>query len=1163
MVLFRRTIIIIFAFILCAVIWYIGPIVAVGKYHPFAAVWIRVFLIAVILFTVFWPITVMIISFLLRYFLKPFKQKPKQKKELDIVTSRFQDTILTLKVSSLTDKKSKLQTIADFITKPYLEDRPWFLMIGAPSVGKTSSLSNSGENFLHSEHYGLEPTSNIGPTDVYNSWISDRAVYFDTNPEWIKLDGQREESVNHIKTFFKLVKKYRDSGLDGILLVIDSEWLRKVSVNELKSYADTLRARLLEITKILAQDLPVSLLITKIDLLPGAKEFMYMFNDEIIDNGFGLSAPPIRIDGRDTDYFDIFSTRYDEWIVKLTDYLLEVLHESLDNQTRSQLFDFVESISSLKKTILSLVEQIFPSHPTGYSGYLHDIWFGSAISLQIGNDEYDTKYLGKLYYPALTRQVESRGILDNLTATKKVKFNRRKAFKYAGIGLLAIVGMFILVMKYSKEVDYISYVAAKFKHTKNIIKEVPLSSKAGDELVYAYEQLGYINSQLNGSQEGHFNFQDDKINPYIEHTFINETLERAYHNHLLKFFWPAVTNYITDQLAKNIKTNSQEVYDTLRMYQMLVKPERRNSEDLINWFMSQWDSFAPSGYTGKDKKIFSFHLKSLFDDKFPDDSPVFNPNNSLVNIAMQKARNTPTTLRVIKKLKDMSLPPNIRDISLSIAAGNNASLMLQHKDGRSVVDMSIPAFYTRGAYHDLFLENIDKTIQSVIEELSWVLNDDLARTSPKLSTIGYKQKLKEDVIQYYLIEFTDQWNKFINNITVRPVKNLEDAAFLSKQLADPSSPIVNFIRFVSRELNLTGTEDGYAGDWFKRTVSGLQQNRKKIIGEISGERTQYRLSPEKLVEDQFRSLLDIGNKIVRVDDLNGNPVSKLFEDVYNLIYPLSLVVKNDPTAPHQEESVFGQIKGRALTLPDPLKSILLDLVDGSQSHAIQEIKTTINNKVTGVFSEICHGTIMSKYPFNKNSQNDISVSDFNRIFAPSGELEHFFKENNIEELIQQQTYGNSQTNYIDPKIARAYNNFLKIKNSFFIGGNELKMTFDVKPVALSSNVFQADLDIDGQKIRYSHGYPTTTRVVWPGPNNGNLIKLTLQTNDGAIKIVNFSGPWALFRFYDKSKVIKSGVGYRVISYVLDGKYSINLEIRSDMSNFPIWDNAIQRFSCPH
>ncbi|MCV2509001.1 MAG: hypothetical protein N4Q32_01005, partial [Neisseriaceae bacterium] len=324
---------------------------------------------------------------------------------------------------------------------------------------------------------------------------------------------------------------------------------------------------------------------------------------------------------------------------------------------------------------------------------------------------------------------------------------------------------------------------------------------------------------------------------------------------------------------------------------------------------------------------------------------------------------------------------------------------------------------------------------------------------------------------------------------------------------------------------------------------------------------QYRLSPEKLVEDQFKSLLNIGNQLVRVDDLNGNPVSKLFEDVYNLIYPLSLVVKSDPTAPNQEESVFGQIKGRALTLPEPLKSILLDLVDGSQSHAIREIKTTINNKVTGVFSGICQETIMSKYPFNKNSQNDISISDFNRIFAPSGELEQFFKENNIEELIQQKTYGNSQRDYIDPKIAKAYNNFLKIKNSYFIGGNEFKMTFDVKPVALSSNVFQADLDIDGQKIRYSHGYPTTTRVVWPGPNKGNLIKLTLQTNDGAIKIKNFSGPWALFRFYDQSKVVKSGVGYRVVSYTLDGKYSINLEIRSNMSNFPIWNNAIQGFSC--
>lgn len=1165
MTFIRRTLLIIFAVLLCILIWWVGPLFTVGfgrNYHPLEPVWIRVVLIVLILSIVLWPLFAIFLSFIFRYITRPFTNSHDKTKNKDRLYTRFYDALATLKRSGINNKKSLFEKFLYIYNKPYINSRPWYLVLGDESSGKTSMIFQSGENFLHSESYGgIGQTASIGDDDQdCNIWISDRAVYVDTSGGWLKNNNVFN---NSIRRFLKLIKRHRRSSkIDGIIICIDASWLKKANITELKNFSEILRVKIKDISNILCNDIPVYFFINKIDLLPGAKEFLYMFNDEIIKHGLGLSAPDIEINGRSLDYFKSFSSRYTEWSKKLSTYLLEILNDTLDDHAREYLFNFIETLGSLRNTLFQIVEQSFPSFPSGYSGYLHDIWYGTTISLKTNDYDQNPKMLGQIFYPAFTRLINTRGFLQKLGIAQK-KWSMETWIAYGSLLIFAIFCIVILISKYIWETDYISYVSEKFKEAKRIVKEVQITNKVSDQLIYAYEQLGYINSQLINMKSAN---RSKSLNPYIEHIFIDRDTKATYHHHLLKFFWPAVENYVTETLSNEIKSGSDEIYNTLRIYQMLAKPEHRSSNEFVNWFVQRWSTFAPNGYTANDKLIFEFHLRELFDGYSKNDTPVIKPNNNLVYQAILKSSELPLTSRIIHRIMELPLPDGIIPVSLVMAAGNNASLMLKLKSNKTVVDNYIPAFYTRAAYKDVFLGNLDKISKDIVNELYWVLNDTSKVNASKISYSSFLQKLKDDTINQYLINFSNTWNKFLKDITIRPIQNLEDSALLANQLANPSSsPLINLIRFVAREVNLTGSQTN--SNWFARNATNIENQKRLVIGELSGERSMYRITPERLIEDRFRPILELGAKLN--NNIDSNPITKLFYDVYNMIYPLSSIVSSYPTVQQtkQEENVFNQIRIKASNQTDPIKSILLDLISSSESKAAEEIKNSLSNETNSLFTELCNTTIQSKYPFNRSSSIEISRDDFIKMFAPSGTIDQFFKDN-VSQLVT--GYGdnlkpiNSKGNIVDPQILDAFRKVANIKDNFFDqSGKNIKLSMYIRPVSLSSNIYESILDIDGQSINYSHGYTKALKIDWPGPNNNDNIRLVFKTSEGTVKIKNFTGSWSLFRFFDSARIIKSGSDYKIISLSVPGtEGSIELEIKSDMDNFPLWSNILNNFSCP-
>lgn len=1156
----RRSLYIFIAIILCLVVWWIGPLVSIGTYRPFASVWVRGIIIALLLAWALWPVVAICIGKIF-YRIKAPKPEVQRLHQRDAISARFYDAIRTLKHVGLSKQKSSGQRFLYWFRRRYLSEKPWFLVIGPQGSGKTSLISESGKLFTLSQQYGFAQTADVGNTRDCNWWLTDDAVFIDTAGEWVQVEGQSENANKAQKLLFTLIRRYRrQPAIDGLVLCLDAAWLIEASLTDRKQLADTLRVRILEAASWFKSDICVYLAMNNIDSLPGGATFLAVIDDELLRKGFSISVVQ---DPRGAVDLLQSENAYVAFGESVSRYVQEILHISPLPGVRQELLFFTESVGALRKPLFSLIEQIFPHSPVGYAGQLRQLWLGSTQSLYLqqplegatGLEALEGKAVGSLYSPLLDSAILERGVLHS----RRLPLRERtfRVVKFAVVFIILGILANVLFLRYLWETEYIAYITARFEETKRIVREIPETNFVSDDLISAYEQLGYMSAQLSPAE-------NPLVNPYVEHRFINQVTEQTYHRHLFKFFWPALMRYITAELGKDITSNDADVYSTLKVYLMMGKPPHRSAQELESWFMMRWQSFAPQGYSEADKKLFSLHLREIFKESISKQAPTEKLNAELVRLARVKAMAIPVHVRVLRGLQAKVESAKIEDVTLANAAGANVSLLLRRKSQSTVTDTGVPGFYTQASYHDVFLPKLEGAVKSMIFEESWVLRDD-ENTEGILSSLTSQQKLQDETYKLYFLEYADHWERFLKDIRVRPVSGLDDAALLARQFSDPSSPLANLLRFTTKQTGLTGSDRKDVSGWFEKKRADINTAQRDLVGEISGERTRYRVTPEKSLEQRFDAVRRLGQQLNNANGSNADPLARSFEEIYNQLSTLAISLRAGEVMP--QNSALNRLLISAARQPEPVRSIMQDLLDIGNNQSVTQSRNNLNNSAAAFASDVCRNVVAGKYPFSRKAREEVGVGDFARMFGPNGTIKQYVNENlasYVDVSSGRWRVKPGSQELLGGGTLRAFENASHISDTFFSDNREsMAFSMYLRPVSLSPNIMEAVLDIDGQVIRYSHGSSQPVNISWPGKNGGAYVRLSFKDMNGRMETVSFNGPWALFRLYDNSNPIAIGSDRRELTMAISSiEGAFKIELQSTVKDFPLWSKALRQFSCP-
>ncbi len=239
------------------------------------------------------------------------------------------------------------------------EDRPRFVLLGEPSCGKSTLIENSDLEFKCSD----PDKENIKqPVKFYynnSAIIADVSgkVFFDS---WLK--GSSAE-WSHICTMFR--KKHYKKPLDGVILTISADSLLADDKQLTMRKAQLISDELVRLTGTIRMHIPVYIVITKLDMIVGFREYFQSLSDEAKDQIFGFQ--PLNNSGQfeSSDFntfFDVLQERLQDGVVKLMGNK-SVMELSYLERSRMELtgnmYLFADKFSNIRANLASYLEIIF------------------------------------------------------------------------------------------------------------------------------------------------------------------------------------------------------------------------------------------------------------------------------------------------------------------------------------------------------------------------------------------------------------------------------------------------------------------------------------------------------------------------------------------------------------------------------------------------------------------------------------------------------------------------------------------------------------------------------------------------------------------------------------------------------------------------------------
>lgn len=1134
------------ALVLSALIYWVGPLVFIGVYRPLGWLFLRQLLIFIILVWGFWP---WIIYFLNKFSFSFRNFKEPQKIVKNSLFIRFDYLSRKLKLIFKKTKKNYFTYLIGLIFKDYSSILPWFIIIGPKSSGKTSFISKINPKF--------ESVVNNNP-DI-NFWLTPSSLFIDPPGNWFDCISFSDSEKKYWCDLILGIKKFRkDSNkVNGIILCLNFSDFINLSFEDRQNLSLNIRDRLIDLFECWGYAPKVYFAISGLDQLKGFNYLNLQINDDQKKNGIGFVLPPS---------FDEVYNNFDEnnLIKCFSDLefriqnhvLFSSIHDS--SQKCGGQLPFIESMAIFKPLLIDFVKNTL-SNTDGYINFnLRGVWFGyNNIDLSffdsLNQNKNDIQNFKNLWLP-LSNQIliEKSDFLEN----KKIK----KIYQFQ-LSIFFIVFFFFTCWfswGYFAEKSHLEFLSAQFTEGKRLSilqKNLDLSNTA--PLLEVASQMRYALTQLKSANLL-------VPTPYFEHKKIESIATETYHKHLHKTLMPELHNEVKRILEKQIINGRGDIYQSLKVYLMLSRPAYRQHQDLEAWINANWDDLS-NGYqsTNQDRLILLSHARTLFNLK---NLPATPEDSVVVKSARAKASVIPSVTRLLQHIQGQGLPADSPDVSLSRAAGFASSMALRLKSNLPSTDPSIPGWYTRSGYTDVFLPRLRQGAIDILKEESWVLRDKpFSGNSFEFDKIV--EQLSDATKSQFLQNYIRYWRLFLSDVAPRQVSGLDDAAQTASLFVDPQSPLALLVRFAARETTLTGNYEGDVDSWIDQKKFQFERGRRAVVGEIAGQHYRNKLLPEHVVDDYFESLRRFSLQMNQSQSsAASNPLSRLFEPLSVQLGIVNGAMLSGQILPGVDS--FVRLRNEASRQPEPVRGVMLELIDSGRSVSVKQSGDLLNRSASGAANSICDQRLVSSFPFNRRATSEIPVQDFERLFGRQGVMSSFFNENlspyvdKTSRPWKNKSVDPMHKNFINFDIIRSYEAADRISSVFFDSTGSLNIPVTMRFINMDSQIAESHLEVAGQILAYAHGASSPLRMDWPVSGANMTVALHVRGIDGRTDIIRFDGPWALHRLFDDGKS-DVGVSDRRESLHQSRLGQVRLEWISSSSPSPIWSNLLSSFRCPN
>ncbi|MCR9162312.1 MAG: type VI secretion system membrane subunit TssM [Nannocystaceae bacterium] len=1077
--------------------------------------------------------------------------RPDLKAEVDAMQAEFLKAVAALKTSKL-GKSGGGKKGADA-----LYALPWYMIIGPPGAGKSTALRNSGLRFP----YSAGAVQGVGGTRNCQWWMTNEAVILDTAGRYTTEEADRDEWMG----FLELLRKNRPKRpVNGVLVAIALTDLSDSGPDDVLARAREIRARVDEVMGKLQMVVPVYVLFTKCDLLPG---FVEMFSDlQQKDRGqiWGFTVP-VSTKDKPAPLFDDHFTELAEVVERRA---MRRLAEERAESAKDKIFTFPQYFEPLKENLSMFVgelmaESIYTESPIFRGAYftsgtqegspIDRIMNGMAeafgVQPQMSFTQQQTEaksyflgdVFGKVIFP------------DKNVATRSASHVKRQAIVghsiAAGLFLLA-VGLAVLpVLSFKRNRDFLT----RGEEAIAKLQEHKQSEHAGvdpieiDKLqpLYAVERElddheadGVpVMMRMGMYQGGRFT---DRVEALYVETVREEVVQPlvAIEVRELKRF-AATYGPLSDQP----KPEEQEEFRArLRTYLLLSgaygEDEPGLDEEQRSWLADRlgtsWGAILErmnlTGDVATMKSVAEAYVDNLAEHP---DRLLFERDTKLVKDVRKILKRTDQTQALLDELlRDIET----QDLTLNAVTASKTALK---NDNRT-----IRGAYTRTAWENEIRGNLEAVLATA-QGNEWVLG----RTEEEA------KKSKENQLaalrSLYFENYIGEWKGFINAIYVVAPDDLLEAQKVFTDLTSGATPPLKRL-CQNIDYHTTLLEEETASD-------GAMDAAKELGGKAleKGAKKNKKLGAAADAAKKFAPGGNDANPLLKTPD----DVRKAFEGLSGFGYLPTPAVPEGQAAPPPPPVQLDRYQESLKSVRDALKKKIdhdddeaAKGLSGAVRDGLTEIEAVLNESdlkgwrptlarwlpppfeaVQAMVGKEFKGTLaknycesvykpmtamLGRYPFAKNGRN-VKFKDFEELLHPeTGALWTYYGTALASRIPRKhgtfefEKRGAKETIKYNRQVVKFLERADDLSRVMFPGGEmlvEFEVYIDDNPAAAITT-----LEIDGKKIEHKNGPGRFLPMQWPGEDEpGTQIKTRSKSVRGE---VTRDGPWGFFEVLEEGTI---------------------------------------------
>jgi type VI secretion system protein ImpL len=1164
--------------LLSLILWFEGPLLAFNGREPFASENVRWTFI--IIFFVVWAvyfiwkfIAAKIANAKLMKAVAGEDQPPpppapgakETAAELEVLGKRLHEAMNVLKKTKLGDKHGGLYQL------------PWYMFVGAPGTGKTTALVHSGLKFPLAESMGKGSVGGVGGTRNCDWWFTDEAVLLDTAGRYTTQDSYTEVDKAAWGGFLQLLRKHRRRRpVNGVIIALSIADLLQQSGAARQTQAQAIRERIRELHERLGIRFPIYVIVTKCDLLAGFVEFFDNLGREERSQVWGVTFP--LADANQVDAaLAAFPAEFQLLEQQLQMRVFARIQQERDIQRRALLYGFPQQFAGVGEALSLFLNDVFQSTRYEEKALLRGVYFTSgtqegspidrvmnAMAASFGLDRHvlppnassgRSYFITKLLREVIFPEANLAGV--NLGLERK----RRLMQWGATIAIIVLFSMIFagLITSYFRNQRYVASVDHQVSEINKLAAS--LLPTTNDNILQALPLLDAIRNLPAGYAERDQGvpltmrfglYQGDKL---------GAGAQTIYKKMLRQTLLPYVKGRMENELRRGTANDSGYLFEVLRAYLMLNDAKHFDRDSVVAWI--EFDSDRNLKASDAQRQSLSNHVQALLDDynQDVDEPPVLN--GDLISDTRLALAQMSTQQRIYAALKRELLKTKLTEFSVANVGGRDALQALTRRSGQPLT-RGINGMFTVAGYTQ-FIAQANQAIADV-EQDNWVLARQEAVNS------NTTEQIKTTVMQLYYDDYIKKWDELLGDVTVVSFDNLDQSARITNILAGADSPLRKFLMAAAKETTLEGAKNGKVDlSSVTNSVKGKLDAYKNKLASAVGSDADEQPAPKEInpVDKHFEDLHKMVGMNAGVASPPGTPVPldavlAMLKDVSNYLDAAGAAKRTGTPSPPSD--ALSKLKLEADGKPAPLGAVLQNVVNAGASLTSGGERERLNS-LWAAGAQACRNGIDKRYPLVRSAVTDVLPKDFGAFFASGGYADDFFQKSLYQYVEIKGTQWRWRSTATDASIGisqEVLNQFQRaqsIKNNFFDrNGNQVSLSFSLKPLSVDPSLTKVVLEIDGQQLNYAANTPAqpTSFKVPSGKGDGQVHLETVPTTEP----LSTTGPWAFFHFIDKGTLESTPQQpekYK-LTFKLAGK-TVSFELKADSVDNPFKRDTLEQFRC--